>query len=631
MAEMIPESITYFPNARDGEKSFFDILKDALKPDDEYIAWYEPEIKDRFNDNLKPDFIIWGQNSGLSIIEIKDWSLEYFQGSNITKDEIILKCGKRLKNPEKQALDYMYNTMDNLQRHPCFVNSSGPNSGKLRFPFGYGVVLPNMTRNELENNFNSVINVKRTLTADELLKIETGDKIILKSFLKRIQKTHFTFKFLNLEELKTLRSVLSPGVEPPKTSADKNRENIVKILDREQEKEAYRIGPGHRVIRGVAGSGKTLLIAYRAKILKMLYPNWKILIICYNITLRNYIKKFLLKNINLGTTVDTDIIEVYHFHDFISEKYNIYTPEQKDDWVKLQTELSKIINKKIDNGEITGDIYDAILVDECQDLVTDYIKLLVHLLKKETNHLLISIDPEQNIYNYGSKISWNSLGIQARGRSKSFNKSYRCSYEILQFAKKFNPGGEQEENGDINSPLFPEFNERHDEKPIIKQFEDDSSIVNYIISEIIKVKTERNLQFSEIGILFTKKKTFYNNQTKRGQPFSYYNSLLQGLKISNIPFKEIEVRNDKLNFNFESNEIKIITIHSVKGYEFKVVFLINLENEWKYDDLTRSLIYVGITRAQDLLYIPYLRNGKHLKYIREMENAIKNIPSESIE
>jgi len=139
------------------------------------------------------------------------------------------------------------------------------------------------------------------------------------------------------------------------------------------------------------------------------------------------------------------------------------------------------------------------------------------------------------------------------------------------------------------------------------------------------------LQFSEIGILFTKKKTLYNIQTNRGQPFSYYNSLLQSLKNSNIPFKEIEERNDKLNFNFESNEIKIITIHSVKGYEFKVVFLINLENEWEYDDLTRSLIYVGITRAQDLLYIPYLRNGRHFRYIREMENAIENIHSESIE
>lgn len=626
MAEMIPESITYFPNVTEGEKRFFDILKDVLVPDDEYIVWYEPKLTNRYGDTLNPDFIVWGQNTGLSILEVKDWTIENFKGATITNEEIVSDNNNSFKNPERQASEYMNNMMSNLLRVPCFINTSEQYAGRLKFPCGYGVILPYITRRDFEITLKPVINPEKILTADEILKIETGDKIILKPFLKRTQKVHFPFYFLNPEELKMLRSVLSPKVIIPKTNADNNREGIVKILDREQEKEAYKIGPGHRVIKGVAGSGKTLLIAYRAKILKMLNPKWKILIICYNITLRNYIKEFLLKNINLGVSVNTDNIEVYHFHDFILKKFNIYTTEQTDDWVVLQTELSKIINGKLENQNIAGDVYDAILVDECQDLVTDYIKLLVHLLKKETNHLLISIDPEQNIYNYGSKISWKSLGIQATGgRSKSLKKSYRCSYEILQFAKKINPSGEKEENEDINSPLFPEFNERHDDKPVIKQFENDSSIINYIVSEITKVKTERNLQFSEIGILFTKKKTFYNNQTKKAQQFSYYHSLLLGLKNSDIPFKEIEKRDDKLNFNFESNEIKIISIYSVKGYEFKVVFLINLENEWKYDDLTRSLIYVGITRAQDLLYIPYLRNGKHLRYIREMESAIKEI------
>ena len=86
----------------------------------------------------------------------------------------------------------------------------------------------------------------------------------------------------------------------------------------------------------------------------------------------------------------------------------------------------------------------------------------------------------------------------------------------------------------------------------------------------------------------------------------------------NMPYKKIETTSDKLEFNFQSNEIKIISIHSVKVYEFKAVFFINLENDWIYDNLTRTLIYVGITRAQVLLYIPYLSSGYHLDYIYEM-------------
>lgn len=621
---MIPESITYFHNATEGEKRVFEILKDVLIPDEEYIAWYEPNLINRFGSTLHPDFIIWGQNIGLSILEIKDWSIDYFEGSTITSNEIILINGDRLKNPERQALDYMYNTMSNLQKMSCLINPSGTNSGKLKFPCGYGVVLHNITRCEYEDKLKTVINTERILTADEILKIETGDRIILKAFLKRIRNVNISFQPLNPEELKTMRSVLSPKVIIPNTDVENDREESIKILDREQEKEAYKIGPGHRVIKGVAGSGKTVLIAYRAKILKMINPNWKILIICYNITLKNYIRDYLLKSITLGQEVNTDDIEIYYFHEFIKIKYNVYTEDRPKDWVILQNQISEKLNQRLNAGQIEGEIYNAILIDECQDLVTDYIKFLVHLLKKNTDHLLIALDPDQNIYNFGNKISWKSLGIEATGRrTKELKKSYRNTAEILEFAKKFNPNKNDDDQNDINTPLFPDFHERHGNSPIIKPFETDLSIVDYIINEINNLVTDRKLKYSEIGILFTKKNTLRNNQTKRNGPFSYYNLLLNKLNELNIPFKKIETVTDKSKFDFQSNEIKIISIHSVKGYEFKTVFFINLENDWIYDDLTRTLIYVGITRAQDLLYIPYLIKGKHLKYINEMISILE--------
>src|SRR5699024_12079903 len=44
------------------------------------------------------------------------------------------------------------------------------------------------------------------------------------------------------------------------------------------------------LIRGVAGSGKTLILASRAKLLAKQHPDWKILILCYNISLASYIQ-----------------------------------------------------------------------------------------------------------------------------------------------------------------------------------------------------------------------------------------------------------------------------------------------------------------------------------------------------
>ena len=55
-----------------------------------------------------------------------------------------------------------------------------------------------------------------------------------------------------------------------------------------------RIGEGHRIIYGVAGSGKTVLLIARAKWLHdTRSPNAKILLLCYNVVLSVYLKHVL--------------------------------------------------------------------------------------------------------------------------------------------------------------------------------------------------------------------------------------------------------------------------------------------------------------------------------------------------
>src|SRR5699024_11861087 len=63
----------------------------------------------------------------------------------------------------------------------------------------------------------------------------------------------------------------------------------MKTMDLHQENLAKQIGDKNRLIRGVAGSGKTLILASRAKLLAKQHPDWKILILCYNISLASYI------------------------------------------------------------------------------------------------------------------------------------------------------------------------------------------------------------------------------------------------------------------------------------------------------------------------------------------------------
>jgi hypothetical protein len=57
-------------------------------------------------------------------------------------------------------------------------------------------------------------------------------------------------------------------------------EDITRVMDRQQEACTKSLGEGHRIIRGVAGSGKTLILVYRARLLAQLFPHRRFLMTC---------------------------------------------------------------------------------------------------------------------------------------------------------------------------------------------------------------------------------------------------------------------------------------------------------------------------------------------------------------
>ena len=65
---MLPENVEQFKT--DGERQFYKFLETVAKPDSDYIAWYQPDIKDK-----EPDFVLFSGKTGLIIFEVKDWDL----------------------------------------------------------------------------------------------------------------------------------------------------------------------------------------------------------------------------------------------------------------------------------------------------------------------------------------------------------------------------------------------------------------------------------------------------------------------------------------------------------------------------------------------------------------------------
>lgn len=94
------------------------------------------------------------------------------------------------------------------------------------------------------------------------------------------------------------------------------------------------------------------------------------------------------------------------------------------------------------------------------------------------------------------------------------------------------------------------------------------------------------------------------------------------------------------NDDFDSNNIKLLTLHSIKGLEFKVVFLIGLnegvipyinysegEDQSLQESIERKLLYVGMTRATEKLYL--FSSGKTSRFIGDIYSKYLRIKDDS--
>ena len=111
---------------------------------------------------------------------------------------------------------------------------------------------------------------------------------------------------LTEEQIDVLRSIIHPEIIISTSNKTESSATTcsLKVLDLKQEQNARKIGDGHRIIFGVAGSGKTVLLISKARLISTQRPNDNVLLLCYNVALSVYLKSCL---------VDCSNITVMHF------------------------------------------------------------------------------------------------------------------------------------------------------------------------------------------------------------------------------------------------------------------------------------------------------------------------------
>jgi superfamily I DNA and RNA helicase len=580
MAIMIPNRITAEMRATSGEAKTFNAIAKGLSND--WYVWYDVGIG---NKEVYPDFILIHPLHGIVVLEVKDILFKNFKSISKT----IFSTGTySFPNPIIQARNYVFNVI---------------NDKKLteKVPYHYAVVFANINTDMLNNKIDNVsildlIDHNLIITKNDL----SNERILIK--IESIVKNTKKQKNITLKTFNTLRMIIDPSVKVPHRYQLRANENLPEplpaVLDLKQERASKSIGEGHRLIKGIAGSGKTLILLYRAKLLAKMHPEWNVLFICWNRTLINYLRQ-MYDGINIDVNRDkvqftyfsrwmSDIARVHHIPmPKITESYN-YDLEFK--------EVAQVLTSKI-----STDKYQAIMIDEAQDFEEDYFRLLLNHLDQKTNSLLICYDYAQNLYKKVS--SWKSLGISVSGR-RSINLSnskdaletnYRNTLEITRFAKFiYNdniPTKDELDNIGYLSKIAGATN--RGPLPTVQLYQDREREYKTTIDWIKKTKKENQLSFHDFIIIYPGKQV---------NSFDLQHGYFNHLEKSNIPFTWITRDQDsKSNFTLHDGTLKISTIHSAKGMDFDAVVMVACD--CVKSESPEAELYTSATRARKFLLV----------------------------
>ena len=584
----------------DGEYRALEVLKDL--PDD-YEVYYQPYINGH-----NPDIVVLRKNYGVLVIEVKDWNLKNYNIDN--KDNWSLRFdGTRIKSPLKQVKAYK----DDL------YNLSIPHllEKKIKEDKIYGIVkVAVYFHNETSQEIKKVIKTNKWCPVYGYNNF-TIENLYEYSFPK------YKSKFFDEELYREFQRVLKPSFH--------TLEQAQEVVLSPKQKSLAQSKAKQQKIRGVAGSGKTVVLAKRA-VNSHIRHGESVLILTYNITLRNYIHD----NINrVRENFNWKNFHINHYHGFMTAEANNHNIDIIDGLKEFYNEnIFEKVKDKINK-------YQAIFIDEIQDYEKSWIRIIKKYFLAKDGEFVVFGDEKQNIYNIELEEDKKPYTGVPGPTWQKLEQSYRVSNKILDLAESFQKYFFKDKYElDKAIPKQQTFNF---EEEIIEYYNfDDKAILatlsNFIIDKIKKdsiqnqdvcILAHSNALLMELDYEIRKslnQKTYTTFETKQ-----IVNSL-ESKKLSKKDF-EGKIRairkNKRFNFWMNSAGIKLSTINSFKGWEINTLFLI-IDGESKYE--TSEKIYTAITRCRSRLIILNLNHKEYDNFFCEnIKLNNKNVTEKKVE
>ena len=205
----------------------------------------------------------------------------------------------------------------------------------------------------------------------------------------------------------------------------KKLEDSIATLDRTQSKAVIETVDGVQRIRGLAGSGKTIVLALKAAYLHARHPDWRIAVTFYSRSLKDYYRRLITAFCLDKTSQEPDWENLKVLHAWGArggpESDGVYREYCRENGVQFlnfgaasqqfgpEGAFAGACERAVGRVEESKLLYDAILIDEAQDVSPAFLRLCYASLK----------DPKRLVYAYDElqSLSGESLppGAYIRG------------------------------------------------------------------------------------------------------------------------------------------------------------------------------------------------------------------------
>jgi superfamily I DNA/RNA helicase len=395
------------------------------------------------------------------------------------------------------------------------------------------------------------------------------------------------------------------------------RKELRPVLSNEQERLCgLELDGKPRLVRGVAGSGKTVVLAHwLMQTVKRLgdQKNVRIWAVFANRSLQSLIGDSIesawAKETG-GKSFPWDRVSLRH----IREILDVLLPEVGLSRHHFSFEYDAAAAAYLSRrqvAEITPRC-DALFIDEAQDMGPNTLKLLTAIVRRtngeDVNSRSVNIfyDNAQNIYGRGTPI-WSELGLDMRGRSTVMKESFRSTRPITEFALnalyRLQPPEESADHKELVSRGLIErterngstwwtvrFNQIDGPKPSLRQYTCLDREFEAIYEYCRELIQKEGVQPSDICLL-------YNGQNIKHRLETQVAPKLATLGV------ELSVQTNK-PFERSSNMLLATTSHSYKGYDSEVVIIPAADQYTaKEKGVLANNLYVAMTRARSILTI----------------------------